>query len=250
MGIDVGDYDGDGLPDIWVTNFENEVNSLYRNLGKGQFMHAEAAAGLMGASRMRVGFGTALTDFDSDGWLDIFVLNGNPIYLNGKTPYKQAPELFHNREGRRFVNISAKGGTFFRQVHAGRGAAVGDLDDDGAPDLVIVPVNDAVRILRNRHLPQNYVSVRLVATRGEPAATGARVTVNYNSRRVARFVVQGAGYFSAFDPRLLLPVDDQAATAEVVVEWPGRGRERYRELGVRRNHVLREGRGEAVDELR
>jgi hypothetical protein len=250
MGLDVGDYNGDGLPDIWVTNFENEVNALYRNLGGGMFLHSEAAVGLVGASRMRVGFGTAMTDFDGDGWLDLFVLNGNPIYFNGKTPFKQLPQLFRNLEGRRFENISEAGGVFFRQVHAGRGNAVGDLDNDGAPDLVTTQVNDPVRILRNRKVPPSYVSVLLRARQGEPAGTGARVTAGYKNRQLARFVVQGAGYFSCFDSRIILPVEEASAAVDVTVEWPGRRHETFRGLAVRRTHLLLEGHGAPADEFR
>ena len=149
MGVDVADFDGDGRPDIWVTNFEREDNALYRNLGNSTFLHATAAVGMSGVSRMFVGFGTAMTDFDSDGWPDLFVLNGNPIYSAAESPFKQKPQLFRNLSGR-FTDVSDHGGTFFREPHSGRGSAVADFDDDGALDIVAIPMNDPVRILRNR----------------------------------------------------------------------------------------------------
>lgn len=244
MGVDVGDYNGDGLLDILVTNFENEDNALYRNLGDGLFMHSTIASGLGGVSRMRVGWGTAMTDFDGDGWLDLFVLNGNPLYHTGLSPFKQAPQLFRNRQGKRFEEVSPQGGVFFRQAHAGRGLAVGDLDNDGAPDIVTVQVNDPVRILYNRLAPKNFVRVQLAARHGEREATGARLTIEYDRRRLVRFVVQGAGYLSRFDPRLIFPVDESASTAEVAVDWPGRATETFRGLAVRQTHLLIEGRGD------
>jgi hypothetical protein len=246
MGIAVGDYNGDGRPDIFVTTFDNEDSCLYRNLGEGLFVYSTMTAGLAGISRMHVKFGTSLTDFDGDGWLDLFVLNGSPLYSTGESPFKQVPELFRNDKGRRFEKISQQAGAFFREEHAGRGNAVGDLDDDGAPDIVTVQMNDPVRIQRNRFTPKNYVSVELRARHGEPDATGARATVEYAGRQIVRFVVRGEGFFSQFDPRLIFPVESDANVANVTVVWPSRNQERFCNLVVRRTHVLVEGRG-AID---
>jgi hypothetical protein len=248
MGVDVGDYNGDGLPDIFVTNFENEDADLYRNLGEGLFLHSTAAAGLSGRFRRRVGFGTALADFDGDGWVDLFVLNGNPIYATAETPYKQAPQLFRNLAGRRFDDISHQGGPFFRQEHSGRGDAVGDLNDDGAPDLAVVLMNEPVRILRNRLAPRNFVRIELCARHGEPDATGARVALEYEGRRLVRFATRGTGFFSQSDPRMIFPVAPDSSTVDVTVDWPGRGREAFRGLQGRASHLLIEGRGGVVHE--
>jgi hypothetical protein len=246
MGVDVGDYNGDGLPDIFVTNFENEDCSLYRNLGEGLYLHSTVASGLSGRSRRRVGFGAALCDFNGDGWLDLFVLNGNPIYTTAETPFKQAPQLFLNRQGRRFEEITGQGGPYFREAHSGRGAAAGDLDDDGAPDLVTVLMNEPVRILANRLHLQNFVRVELRARRGEPDATGARITSEFDGRRLVRFAARGTSYFSQPDPRFLFPLSPETEKADVTVEWPGRGGEVFRGLAARQTHVLVEGRGEQV----
>jgi hypothetical protein len=246
MGVEVGDYNGDGLPDLFVTNFENEDAALYRNLGDGLFLHSTAMTGLAGRFRRRVGFGTALVDFDGDGWLDLFVLNGNPIYTTAETPYKQSPQLFRNIEGRRFENISDRGGTFFREEHSGRGEAVGDLDGDGAPDLAVVEMNEPVRVLKNRLPPKNFVSVELRARQGDPDATGARVTAEFEGRSLVRFATRGTGFFSQSDPRMIFPVAPGATVLSVTVDWPGRGRETFYSLAVRKNHLLIEGRGNAV----
>jgi hypothetical protein len=250
MGVDVGDYNGDGHPDLWVTNFENEDNSLYRGVADGLYMHATVSAGLGGVSRANSGFGTALADLDSDGWLDIFVFNGNPIYQIAQSPFKQLPQLFRNLQGSRFENVSQQGGAFFREVHSGRGSAVGDLDGDGSLDLVAVPLNDPVRLQKNRMTPANYVRVELRARFGEIEATGARITADFAGRTLTRFVVRGSGFFSQSDARFILPVAPGADTAEVSVEWPGRAREVFRGLAVRSSHRLIEGRGEPPHESR
>ncbi|MFN0054433.1 MAG: CRTAC1 family protein [Planctomycetales bacterium] len=244
MGVDAGDYDGDGLIDLWVVNFDKEDASLYRNLGGGTFEYSTFPAGLAGHKRMRSGFGTSLCDFDGDGWLDIFIFNGNPLYEIAASPWKQSSQLFRNARGRRFQNITASGGPFFEESFSGRGSATGDLDDDGAPDLAAAPLNDPVRLLRNRQSPNNFVSVELRARRGEPDATGARLSMEFSGRSLVRFVVRGAGYFSQSDPRILFPLSAQTQVADILVEWPGRGRERFRGLAARDRHRLIEGRGE------
>ncbi|HLJ11518.1 MAG TPA: ASPIC/UnbV domain-containing protein, partial [Planctomycetaceae bacterium] len=143
---------------------------------------------------------------------------------------------------------SEQGGAFFHEGHAGRGTAVGDLDDDGSPDIVTVNLNDPVRILRNRKAPENYVSVQLRARKGDPDAIGARVTTRFAGRSLVRFVVRGAGFFSHFDPRIIFPTDPSATHVDAHVEWPAGGRESFRDLAVRQSHLLIEGRGETFDE--
>ncbi len=248
MGIAIGDYNGDGRPDIFVTTYEREDSSLYRNLGDGLYVYSMMTSGLAGFSRMNTKFGTSLTDFDGDGWLDLFVLNGHTLYSTGESPFQQAPELFRNISGRRFSDVSPLGGAFFRQAISGRGNAVGDIDDDGAPDLVTTQINGPLQMQRNRLTPKNWVSVELHARRGERDATGARVTATYDGRRLVRFVTRGEGYFSQFDPRWIFPVGPGLDRAEVIVDWPGRGTERFPDLAVRRSHALVEGRGATSDE--
>jgi hypothetical protein len=131
MGVDVGDVNSDGYPDLWVTNFESEDNALYQNLGQSSFTHVTSRMALSGQSRRQVGFGTALADFDGDGWLDIFVANGHVFYHGGELPYRQQSQLFQNLRRSQFSNVSETGGTYFRSEHCARGAAVGDLDNDG-----------------------------------------------------------------------------------------------------------------------
>jgi len=246
MGVDVGDYDGDGRPDLWVTNFENEDNALYRNLGDGGFDYATVKAGLAGQSRRYVGFGTALADFDGDGWLDIFVANGHVFVHGRQSPYRQPAQLFQNVAGRsgerRFENVSEKGGAYFRTPHVGRGAAVGDLDDDGALDLVISHQNEPVAVLRNRRPPPHFLRVELRGIRCHPQAVGAQVSIRSGEREMVRYVAGGAGYFSHFDQRLLFPlVNDDPL--DVTVRWPGGASEIFHALPVDRAHALVEGHG-------
>ncbi|MDA1018520.1 MAG: VCBS repeat-containing protein, partial [Planctomycetota bacterium] len=138
MGVDLGDYDGDGLGDLFVTNFEFEDNSLYRQREGSTFQHSTMLAGLGGRGRTLVGFGTGFVDFNLDGRLDLYVLNGHVLYRTGQAPYLQPSLVFRNEGGKRFRDVTATAAPWFSVPHAARGGAVGDLDDDGDPDLIIV----------------------------------------------------------------------------------------------------------------
>lgn len=242
MGVDFGDYNGDGRGDLWVTNFEREDNSLYRNDGGGGFTHATVAAGLAGVGRHYVGFGTGLIDFDADGWLDLFVIDGNVFYTLGQAPFAQPAFLFRNLSGERFSDVSGSGGPFFAVPHAGRGAAAGDLDNDGLPDLVVIDLDQGARILRNRNRSTSWLRLRLRGTASEPDAVGAKVECAYEGRQVSRWVCSGSGYLSQFDQRVLLPAADDGPV-DVTVTWLGGRKEQFRHLPVRQTVELVEGEG-------
>ncbi|MBS0207158.1 MAG: CRTAC1 family protein [Planctomycetes bacterium] len=244
MGVDVGDYDGDGRGDIFVTNYQMEDNILYKNLGDAQFSVASGGAiGLRNDCRTFVGFGTGFADLDSDGWLDLFVFNGHVMYRTGQSPYEQPSFLFRSASGTRFENVTDRGGPYFSLPHVARGAAVGDLDGDGAPDLVIVHQNAPVVVLRNRLSPPNWTGIQLKGIQSEPHAVGATVTVSYQGRKLVRHVRSGAGYLSQFDRRILVPtVSDEPIQCEV--HWLAGRREIFRNLAPRRTNILVEGEGE------
>lgn len=243
MGLGVDDFDGDGRPDIWVTNFENEDNALYRNLGGGQFKHASVKAGVSGQSRMMVGFGTLMLDFDGDTWPDLFVCNGNAVYSMGQAPYEQKPQLFRNLVGARFENVSRQGGSYFRSEHVGRGVAAGDLDLDGALDVIVTHQGQPATILKNRRPASNWVKVRLRALLGASEAIGSTVTLRTGDRAVVRQLTQGVGYLSQSDLEICFPLPAGTASADVEVRWLGRGTERYIGLTAQQRHLLIEGRG-------
>lgn len=242
MGVDVGDFDGDADLDLFVVNYQMEDNSLYRNEGNDYFSHATLSAGLAGACRPLVGFGTGFADFDSDGWLDLFVTNGHVLYHTGVSPFEQPAFLFRNQQGV-FKDVSAEAAPYFTTVHAGRGAAVGDLDNDGGLDLVVVHQNQPVTLLRNRQVPKHWLGVQLQGNKANLDAVGAVVSVDYQGRSLVRVVRGGGGYLSHFDSRILFPREDEAA-ASVIVCWPGGMRERFTGLASNQYHRLVEGQGE------
>lgn len=249
MGTDASDLNGDGLPELWVVNFTNEDNSLHQNIQGGLFRHATVSFGLAGRSRMNVGWGTSLNDFDSDGWPDILVLNSNAVYSSPHAPFEQKSQLFRNIAGQRFEEVSSSAGTYFRTEHSARGCAVGDLDGDGAMDLVTSHLNQPARLLRNRKPAENWLRTAIVAVKGARHPIGATVTLAEQATPMqTRLIKSGAGYASESDPRLVFTLPTHVTRTSVIVQWPGGNRETFSGLQNRRDHVLIEGRGTVHEE--
>ncbi len=250
MGVDAADVDGDGLPELFVTNFELEDNSLYLNRGRDQFDHATVRFGLGGKGRPLVGFGTALADFDGDGRPDLLIANGNVSYHLGIHPWAQFPALHRNRDGKRFEEVTGEAGTWFRAAHPARGVAVGDLDNDGGLDVVIVSQNEPAALLRNRRPASRWVRLELAGTNCDPRAVGATVTLTTEEMSFTQFVKSGAGYLSTFDPRLLFPLPESTAsgaTFRATIRWPDRTRETFESIPANQTHRIVQGHGTQIE---
>lgn len=242
MGVDLGDYNGDGRPDLFYTNYVNQDCSLLKMIDGRAFVNTTSATGLSGSTSSWVGFGTAFADFDSDGWQDLFVINGHVMYEHSGSHYNQPPRLFRNLEGRRFVDASPNGGPYFRASHAGRGAAIGDLNNDGALDLVVVHQQERVAVLFNRQPPQRWIGLQFKGQKSNPDAIGARVMHRFSGRELTRWAHGGGSYLSSNDPRIVLPVDDEQPVT-IAVRWPAGQKEVFRELVPNKFHEIVEGRG-------
>jgi hypothetical protein len=251
MGADVGDYDGSGRASLWLTNFQGDTHALYRNLGHEAFYYQSQDAGIAALGQTWVGFGTGFVDVDNDGWEDLVIANGHVMrWPAWGIPMKQRPVLLHNVEqkGRRFFrDISPQGGAFFGTPAIGRGLAVGDLDNDGWPDLVVSNTNGGVVLLRNEAAadnPAHWLGVKLVG-RDHRDVVGSTVIVEVDGRRLTRFAKGGGSYLSAGDPRLLFGLGAAGKVGRVTVKWSWGESQSWEGLEPNRYWELREGEAEA-----
>lgn len=220
MGVDVGDFDGDGRMDIWVANFENETFALYRNLGNDVFLHSSRVFGITAVGSSAVGFGTVVFDVDGDGWSDIFCSNGHVLAPHSNLERRQRPYLFWNDHGKRFRNIAADAGEYMSAIHHGRGAASGDLDGNGTIDLVVTHVNEPVAVLRNDTQIPNWIAVRLIGRVSTRSAIGAEVTVTIAGRKRMDLIKGGGSYLSTSDATLHFGLGDAKQVDTLEVRWP------------------------------
>jgi enediyne biosynthesis protein E4 len=225
MGVDAEDVNGDGRPDLLVTNFANEYNTLHLNLVSGLFMDATSYYGLAADTVPFVGWGTALADFDNDGWPDNFVANGhvddNRRQLGQHYEYAEPPLLFLNLKGNRFRLATRDSGPYFETKHVGRGAAFGDIDNDGDIDIVVNHKDAAPALLRNDTKSDNHwVRLELQGTTSNHDAIGARVEIQVGGRTIFRQRKGGYSLESSNDPRLLIGIGPESEVEKVTLRWP------------------------------
>ena len=225
MGVDAADYDNNGSPDIFITALSNETYPLYQNNGDDTFDYATNRTGVALITLLNAGWGAKFVDFDNDGLRDIFVAQSHVLDTVEKTStylkYKQTPLLMRNT-GKGFVEVSPTAGAAFSKPLAARGAAFGDLDNDGDTDIVIGVLNDAPVILRNDGTKNHWLGISLQGSKANREGLGARVTVKETSGRQQIFDVSRAGsYISSHDPRIIAGLGADGAVAEVEIRWPG-----------------------------
>jgi hypothetical protein len=253
MGVDAADYDGSGLPSLWVTNFANQLHSLFRNRTSDRrehFTYFSQDAGIARLGRSYVGWGTGFVDINNDGWEDLAITNGH-VLRHAQGGVAQKPVLMENqphpsRDGERwFANITPLGGNYFWQVHRGRGLVIGDLDNDGYPDLVISHVNEPVTLLRNEaDRSRHWLGVELMG-RQRRDVVGAKLVLDIDDRRLTRFAKGGGSYLSSSDRRLLFGLGTSPTAGRLTITWPFGRIEHWDNLTPDRYHRIEEGTGTA-----
>jgi hypothetical protein len=245
MGLGIGDYNTDGTIDIFRTHFSSDTNILYRNLGKGQFRDVTIPAGLAVETRY-VGWGAAMEDFDNDGLPDLFFTTGMVFpeveATASDSPYKTPNVLFRNLGNGSFEELMDTGPAM-AQRHSSRGLAIGDFDNDGDVDILIMNMNEPPSLLRNDVTGSNHwLKVMLVGTTSNRSAIGAAVIASYGKRRQAKAVLAQSSYLSANDPRLHFGLGAEK-TASLEIYWPGGKLETIPDVAGDRLVVVKEGSG-------
>jgi hypothetical protein len=249
MGVDAGDYDGDGWLDLFVANVDHESFSLYHNSHDETFSDAAPGMGIASATRLLSGWGLKFFDFDNDGDLDLILANGHPDLMVDRrmadVAYRE-PLLLFRKDGKTYRDVSEVSGSVFSRRLAARGLALGDFDNDGAVDVLVSTNNGAPLLLRNRAAEGNHwLGVRLVGRKANIDAVGAKVTYQAGELRRSLWKVGGGSYLSAHDPRLVLGLSKRPKIDWLEIQWPQpSGRvERLTELPVDRYVTIVEGEG-------
>jgi hypothetical protein len=249
MGVDAGDFDGNGTEDIFVTHLMEETNTLFVNLGNGFFEDRTREAGLVLQAARFTGFGTLWFDYDNDGWLDLLVTNGSVRILEDlahnkdSNPLDQPNQLFHNTGKASFVDSSSEAGEAFNRSAVGRGAAFGDIDNDGDTDVLISNNNGRASLFLNQVGNRNHwLGLRLVGDKVNRDMLGARVEIRVTKQNTLwRRVRTDGGYSSSQDPRVLAGLGNSDRVEAVRVYWPSGKAEEWRNPPVNRYITLKEG---------
>ncbi len=245
MGVAAADYDGDGAADIFRTNFSDERSTLYRNRGEGDFDEATVAAG-MGANTRYVGWGVGFLDYDNDGFKDVLLVNGHVFPEVDRAPgdlrYRERAILYHNLGDGRFEDVSEESGPGVLELHAARGAAFADADNDGRVDVLVNNQNEPPSLLMlDDAVEGDWILLRLEGTRSNRSAIGAKVRLTAGGRMQAGEVRGGGSYLSQNDLRLRFGLGD-AEVADVEITWPSGRMQRVAGLAAGRAHRIREPR--------
>lgn len=247
MGVAVCDYNHSGRFSIYVTNFEDQSNSLYRNDGNLAFTDAATAAGIGAITVPYLGWGTGCVDFDNDGWPDLFVVNGH-VYpqvdqLAAGAKYRERKLLFQNRGGS-FVDVSEQAGPALRILQPSRGAAFGDLDNDGRVDVVVENIDGAPLVLHNESTsPDHWITLQLVGTKSNRLAIGAQVQITAGEMTQVDEVRSGGSYLSQNDFRIHFGLGKADKVERVEIRWPSGGSETLQKLEADHFYVVKEGSG-------
>ncbi|HTT23428.1 MAG TPA: CRTAC1 family protein [Candidatus Sulfotelmatobacter sp.] len=249
MGLDSADFNQDGWMDLFVANIDLERYAIYQNNHDETFDDQAAPTGIGMATRLMSGWGLKFFDYDNDGYLDLFLANGNPDDLiesiHSLVTYQEPLMLFHGN-GKSFVNVSAQSGPAFAKPFSARGMAIGDFDNDGATDVLVANNDGAPILLHNNIGSQNHwLGLKLVGTKSNPDAIGARITYQAEDLKQQRMKVGGGSFLSSHDPRMVVGIGKRTKIDWLEIKWPlPSGKvERFTGLPIDRYITIVEGAG-------
>jgi hypothetical protein len=246
MGVACGDLDGDGRPDLAVTNFYGESTTLFQNLGGNLFGDATATVGLATPTRFFLGFGVSFLDADNDGHLDLAAANGHVNDYRPRVPYAMPAQLLRGRPRGRLTDVSAMAGAPWQVPRVGRGLAIADLDNDGVLDLLLVSQNGPLAYFHNLTQGGHYLTLALQGTISNRDGVGARVTVAAGGRSSVAQRFGGGSYLSASDGRLHFGLGTADRVDSLEVRWPSGRVDRFSRLVADAVYLVVEGSAEPV----
>jgi hypothetical protein len=248
MGLDWGDYDNDGRLDLFIATFHGEAKSLYHNDGHGTFTDSAYPSGLAEATIPNVAFGCKLFDYDNDGALDLILANGhvqdNIREIDSSASYRQPTQLFHNRGNRptTFENVSLASGKDLQRPIVGRGLAVGDFDNDGRVDVLVVDSEGAPLLLHNETPGTgHWLGVKLVGTRSNRSGIGALITITIGGRKLMRLCHADGSYLSSSDLRVNFGLGAASKIDLLTVRWPSGKTDAVKDVPTDRYLTFTEG---------
>lgn len=244
MGVAAGDADGDGLLDLFITNYYQESNTLYRQQAGRLFIDATREAGLREPSWSMLGFGTQFIDGELDGWPDLILTNGHVAdYRDHNVPYEMPPQYFRNVGNGRFVELPAKSlGKYFAGKYLGRSMARLDWNRDGKEDVVISHLDAPAALLTNTTKTLGHaVIVRLVGVQSSRDAIGAVLTLKASGRTFVRELTAGDGYHASNERRLVIGIGEPTRVEELIIRWPSGRKQKFADLPVDQELLFIEG---------
>lgn len=243
MGVDAADFDGDGWQDLFVANIDQELFSLYQNQKDLTFV--DKPGEIAQATRLLSGWGLKFFDYDNDGDPDLILSNGHPDDMvevqSSRVKYREPMLLFENVDGK-YRNVSVQSGDVFKKDYASRGLSVGDYDNDGDLDVLVINNGEPPILLRNDGGNRNnWLGLDLVAKRGNPGAVGAIITWEAGGRKFSRFKTAGGSYLTSHDQREILGAAKSLKIDRLEIKWPGGGVDRLTNLPVNKYIRIVEG---------
>jgi hypothetical protein len=247
MGATAGDYNCDGLLDIFKTNFSDDLPNLYRNHGKRLFEDYTEPAGLASHTRL-LGWGCGFFDFNNDGWPDILYVNGH-VYpeidtLHGEIHYKQPKVLYENLGTGKFRDVSTLAGPAITSLATCRGCAFGDFNNDGLIDVLVNPINSIPQLLKcSSKTGNNWITLKLVGTKSNKSAIGARVHCVTGDHQQIDEVRSGGSFYSQNDLRIHFGLGKAARIDALDIQWPSGLAEHFTDVPINRMLKVLEGSG-------
>ena len=245
MGVACGDYDQDGRMDLAVTNYYGESTTLYQNLGGLVFADRTASSGLASASRLRLGFGIAFTDTNNDGFLDLFTANGHTDNM-GDVPYRMPAQILLGQKNGRWLDTTDKIGEPLSIPHLGRGLAVGDIDNNGFVDTILLPLNEPLVYFKNTTQNKNHwMNITLIGTKSNRDGVGSKIRLKFGPRTQFADRIGGGSYQSANDQRIHFGFQKDQKPDFLEIRWPSGGLDRIANPPYDMEIKVTEGSGKA-----